>query len=183
MNILNMLYNLHYFFSSKCRLFHNATLFGFCITHILNTGCAKIWRKKIRRQKVNGGTSPLPLYDCMAYPPASKIRIGWTNYSLWRHNLRPSDRKLRVLEPSPCFCCIFLTCGTFRRPSVTKAHGIISKVTKCDWMLQSRLKTSTVERCHSMWHLLLMSAFTETKRVILCAKKMSQTKHYICRLN
>ena len=46
-----MLYNLH-FFSSKCRLFHNATLFGFCITHILNTGCAKIWRKKIRRQKV-----------------------------------------------------------------------------------------------------------------------------------
>jgi hypothetical protein len=45
-----MLYNLH-FFSSKCRLFHNATLFGFCITHILNTGCAKIW-KIIRRQKV-----------------------------------------------------------------------------------------------------------------------------------
>ena len=45
-----MLYNLH-FFSSKCRLFHNATLFGFCITHILNTGYAKI-KKKIRRQKV-----------------------------------------------------------------------------------------------------------------------------------
>ena len=40
-------------FSSKCRLFHNATLFGFCITHILNTGCAKIWKKKVRRQKVN----------------------------------------------------------------------------------------------------------------------------------
>ena len=46
MNILNMLYNLHFFLSSKCRLFHNATLFGFCITHILNTGCAKIWKKK-----------------------------------------------------------------------------------------------------------------------------------------
>ena len=45
LNILNMLYNLH-FFSSKCRLFHNATLVGFCITHILNTGCAKIWKKK-----------------------------------------------------------------------------------------------------------------------------------------
>ena len=41
LNILNMLYNLH-FFSSKCRLFHNATLFGFYTTHILNTGCAKI---------------------------------------------------------------------------------------------------------------------------------------------
>ena len=50
LSILNMLYNLH-FSSSKCRLFHNATLFGFCITHILNTGCAKI-KKKIRRQKV-----------------------------------------------------------------------------------------------------------------------------------
>ena len=36
------------FFSSKCRLFHNATLFGFCITHILN----KNLKKKIRHQKV-----------------------------------------------------------------------------------------------------------------------------------
>ena len=56
LNILNMLYDLH-FFSSKCRLFQNSTLFGFCITHILNTGYAKI-KKKIRRQKVN---SPLEL--------------------------------------------------------------------------------------------------------------------------
>ena len=30
------------FSSSKCRLFHNATFFGSCIIHILNTGCAKI---------------------------------------------------------------------------------------------------------------------------------------------
>jgi hypothetical protein len=30
------------FFSSKCRLFYNATFFGFCIIHILHTGCAKI---------------------------------------------------------------------------------------------------------------------------------------------
>jgi len=30
------------FFSSKCRLFHNATFFGSCIIHILNTGCVKI---------------------------------------------------------------------------------------------------------------------------------------------
>ena len=50
LNILNMLYNLHVF-SSKCRLFRNATLFGFCITHILNTGVLK-FEKKIRRQKV-----------------------------------------------------------------------------------------------------------------------------------
>ena len=30
------------FFSSKCRLFQNATFFGSCIIHILHTGCAKI---------------------------------------------------------------------------------------------------------------------------------------------
>ena len=41
LNILNMLHNLR-FFSSKYSLFHNATFFGSCIIHILNTGCAKI---------------------------------------------------------------------------------------------------------------------------------------------
>jgi len=30
------------FFSSKCRLFHNDTFFGYCIIHILHTECAKI---------------------------------------------------------------------------------------------------------------------------------------------
>jgi hypothetical protein len=29
-------------FSSKFRLFHNATFFGFCVIHILHTVCAKI---------------------------------------------------------------------------------------------------------------------------------------------
>ena len=50
LNILNMLYNLHFFLSLKCRLFHNATLFGFCITHILNTGCAKIWKNSVAKR-------------------------------------------------------------------------------------------------------------------------------------
>ena len=45
LNILNMLYYLH-FFSSKCHLFHNATFFGFCITHVLNTGVLKFEKKK-----------------------------------------------------------------------------------------------------------------------------------------
>jgi hypothetical protein len=31
------------FFSSKCRLFHNATFFGSCSIHILHTGCTKIY--------------------------------------------------------------------------------------------------------------------------------------------
>ena len=30
------------FFSSECRLCHNATFFGSSIIHILHTGCAKI---------------------------------------------------------------------------------------------------------------------------------------------
>ena len=52
LNILNMLYTLRFFFSSKCSLFHNANLFGSCIIHFLCTGCAKI-KKKFRRQRVN----------------------------------------------------------------------------------------------------------------------------------
>ena len=47
-----MLYNLH-FSSSKCRLFHNATLFGFCITHILNTGVLKLKKKSVAK-RLNG---------------------------------------------------------------------------------------------------------------------------------
>ena len=31
-----------FFFSSKCSLFHNANLFGSCVSHILYAGCAKI---------------------------------------------------------------------------------------------------------------------------------------------
>ena len=48
-----MLHTLRFFFSSKCRLFHNATFFGSCVIHILYTGCAKIKKKKFRRQRVN----------------------------------------------------------------------------------------------------------------------------------
>ena len=34
-----------FFLSSRCRLFHNATFFGSCNIHILNTECAKILKK------------------------------------------------------------------------------------------------------------------------------------------
>jgi hypothetical protein len=36
------------FFSSKCRLFHNATFFGYCIIRILHTGCTKNLSAKFR---------------------------------------------------------------------------------------------------------------------------------------
>ena len=42
---------LSVFSSSKCRLFHNATFFGSCIIHILNTGVLK-FKRKFRRQKL-----------------------------------------------------------------------------------------------------------------------------------
>ena len=51
LNTLNILYNLH-LFSSKCRLFHNATLFGFCITHILNTGVVKSEKKSVAKRLI-----------------------------------------------------------------------------------------------------------------------------------
>ena len=44
---------LSVFFSSKCSLFHNYNVFGFCIIHILYTGCAKIKKKIFRHRKVN----------------------------------------------------------------------------------------------------------------------------------
>ena len=34
-----------FFFSSRCRLFHNDTFFGSCNIHILKTGFAKILKK------------------------------------------------------------------------------------------------------------------------------------------
>ena len=40
-----------FFSSSKCCLFHNATFFGSCIIHILNTECVK-FKRKIRLQRV-----------------------------------------------------------------------------------------------------------------------------------
>jgi len=40
-NILNTVYTLRFFFSSKCSLFHNSNIFGSSFIHILYTGCAK----------------------------------------------------------------------------------------------------------------------------------------------
>ena len=45
LNILNMVYTLRFFPSSKCGLFHNSNVFGSCIIHILCTECAKIKKK------------------------------------------------------------------------------------------------------------------------------------------
>jgi len=49
-----MLYTLR-FFSSKCSLFHNANVFGFCIIHILYIGCAKIKKNNSSAKGLNFG--------------------------------------------------------------------------------------------------------------------------------
>ena len=47
-----MVYTLR-FFSTICSLFHNSNVFGSCIIHILNTGCAKNKKKQFQRQNVS----------------------------------------------------------------------------------------------------------------------------------
>ena len=47
-----MVYTL-LFFSSKCSLFHNSTVFGSCIIHILYTGCAKIKKNNSGAKRLN----------------------------------------------------------------------------------------------------------------------------------
>ena len=42
LNILNKVYTLRFFFSSKCSLFHNSNVFGSCVIHILYTGVLKL---------------------------------------------------------------------------------------------------------------------------------------------
>jgi len=65
-----MLHNLRFFFSSKCRLFHNATFFGSCIIHILNTGVLKC-KRKFRRQSVKMDPQKLECegMDCIDLAP------------------------------------------------------------------------------------------------------------------
>ena len=65
------------FFSSKCRLFHNATFFGSCIIHILHTEWV-----------VNA--TPRPLYS-----------PGKTRYPLDRRLGWPQGRSVRVRKISP----------------------------------------------------------------------------------
>ena len=63
------------FFSSKCPLFHNATLFGFCITHILNTAVLKL--KKIRRKKVKWGVQHVALESQSKYKQNKSYTLSW----------------------------------------------------------------------------------------------------------
>ena len=58
------------FFSSKCRLFHNAIFFGSCNIHILYTGCAKIFKE-------NSGAKGLKSYRAIN---VCSVRAGVMSY-------------------------------------------------------------------------------------------------------
>jgi hypothetical protein len=60
------------FFSSKCRLFHNATIFGSCIIHILYRGVLNL-NVKLQWQKVN-------IWD-----------VVWYKYATISYKLQPTS--------------------------------------------------------------------------------------------
>jgi hypothetical protein len=53
-----MVYTLHFFFSSKCSLFHNSNIFGSCIIHILYTGCANIKKNNSGAKRLTTDIAP-----------------------------------------------------------------------------------------------------------------------------
>ena len=55
-----MVYTLHFFFSSKCSLFHNSKAFGSCIIHILYTESAKIKKNNSSSKRLSD------FYVCMS---------------------------------------------------------------------------------------------------------------------
>ena len=72
LNILNTVYTLRVFSSSKFSLFHNSNIFCSCIINILYTECAKIKKKQFERQKINHSLYPTADLNLSC----SELRIG-----------------------------------------------------------------------------------------------------------
>ena len=66
-----MLFTLRSFLSSKCSLFRNANLFGFCIIHILYTGCAKIKKNNSGAKGLNRRSA----YVCYWSKPFERLAV------------------------------------------------------------------------------------------------------------
>ena len=89
-----MLYNLHFFLSSKCRLFPNATLFDFCINHILNTVCAKIWKKKSVAKRLKAESA----FDCSLAQVSFEARRVVLNNKMAQSKSRASGKMRKFDE-------------------------------------------------------------------------------------
>ena len=83
---------LRFFSSSKCCLFHNATLFGSCIIHIIKKGCVLKFKRKFRCQRVNHACALLLyqiqysfFWNVLLYMPPlpSKRRGRGLSFRIW----------------------------------------------------------------------------------------------------
>ena len=90
-----------FFYSSKCRLFHNATFFGSCVIHILYTVCAKIKKKSGAKGLRMSVAKPLLLPPCV-----NMVWGGGTMPSFitdWLTNHLYRAQSLSWSRSSPCF--------------------------------------------------------------------------------
>ena len=117
-----MVYTLR-FFSLKCSLFHNSNLFGFCIIHILYTVCAKIKKKKFRRQKVNCTYACSLLILCTefhvpcmhikfyrSWPDGTKAPARMTQMNMSKKWLGAADRRKLKYWERELFLCHSIHC-------------------------------------------------------------------------
>ena len=72
------IYSPFFFSSSECSLFHNTKVFGFCIIHILYTGCAKI-NPLTPNDPYRGRTAPPTSKRCILYIYSTNILLNILN--------------------------------------------------------------------------------------------------------
>ena len=81
-----MVYTLRVFLFKNAVLFHNSNVFGFCITHNLYTGCAKIKKKNnsgARRFRGN-------------YMEYSRVYIRFEPWKLSQNTFENSHRRITL---------------------------------------------------------------------------------------
>ena len=139
LNILNMLYNLH-FFSSKCRLFHNATLFGFCITHILNTGVLKFEKKSVAKRLTN--------HDVTSTAPAdrhSSLEYTTHNSNAVHTSFKDCSASLRRLTVSKIN--VVIRRGRWEWLAHTAVYRQLHLLIRHEWQYRSILKHASFSLC------------------------------------
>ena len=123
-DILKMLHTL-FFSTSKCLLFHNATLFGSCIIHILYTGCAKI------KKENSGAKGLILLFHLLLCLPSGHFLSGFptkslyavlscTSHPLWHSHINSTTKHACSLCRKPfkmqikyCFFGLFISFATY----------------------------------------------------------------------
>jgi len=109
-----MLYTLR-FFSSKCSLFHNANLFGFCITHILYIGCAKIKKNNSGAKRLKN--SKFFLKHAVYY--RKYVYVPVANYPLYKYQTVMLFGRITQRVQGGLFSCL-VTDATVQSFFITK---------------------------------------------------------------